>query len=143
MKEKKLIGYILIFCFFLYIIFYFIKDNNSNYKATFLDDELDIIFPHKIFLKSYEIKDYEKNELGEYKKILGREIYQDIDKIKIENISDLGIKLNHAYFYTMFQEDEKKPNSRLKSFGFCIKKDTVLIQNSNEKDFNFINECKQ
>lgn len=81
--------------------------------------------------------------MGEYKKILGRETYQYVDNIKIENISDLGIKLNHAYFYTMFREDEKNPSSRLKSFGFCIKKDTVLIQSSNEKDFNFINECKQ
>lgn len=43
MKEKKLIGYVLIFCFFLYIIFYFIKDNNSNYNVTFLDNDLDII----------------------------------------------------------------------------------------------------
>ena len=142
MKEKKVVGYILIFGFFLYIIFYFIKDNNANYKISFTNDSLDIIFPNEIFLKSYNIKDYDKNELGEYPIILEKEIYQDITKIRIDDISSLGIKSNHAYFYTMFQEDDKNPNKRLKSLGFCIKNDTVLIQSSNEEDLNFINECK-
>jgi len=143
MKNKKFIGYILIFGLFFYLIFIFMKDENLNYKIIFNNNDLDIILPNEVFLKSYEIKDYDKNELGEYKKLLEREVYKDMKKVRIENISEFGIKPNHAYFYTMFQEDDKNPNRRLKSLGFCITKDLVRIQKSRESDSNFIKICKQ
>ena len=147
-KFQKKIGYALILIFIGFFVLNYFKNENSKYKMKVYNDSLEIIFPNEIQLKGYKIRSYEDNDidvngLSSYKILLSEEMNKNTDRILINKLSKYNIKQNHAYFYTMFQEDDKNPNKRLKSLGFCIKNDTVLIQSSNEKDFNFINECKQ
>lgn len=147
MKEKKIVGYIIIGFFLIYIISFFIRNENEKFTISLVNNNLLIKFPNKIFVKDYAIKDYEEtnqsniNKIFEYKTILEKEYYQEVNEVFIRDISNYGIKENHAYFYTMFQEDNKNSSKKLKSLGFCIKKDFVLVQGSKEKDSDFINKC--
>jgi len=113
-----------------------------------VNDNLEILFPNEIRLKGYKIRDYEKgdvdlNETSSYKILLSKDIDKNTNRIIIKNISKYNIKQYHAYIYTMFQEDDENPNRRLKSLGFCIKQDFVLMQKSRESDSNFIKDCKK
>lgn len=108
------------------------------------NNNLEILFPNMIRVQSYEIRDYEKGGNGSaYKTIFSSKLYRKTNKVQINDIKRYGIKPNNAYFYSMFQEDEKNPTRRLKSLGFCIKGGSVIIQGSRERDSDFINSCKK
>lgn len=145
MKEKKLVGYTLIALFLISIIF--VLNKNKEFKIILVNNNLTIEFPNKIFVKYYAIKDFEKNpsanetDISEYKTILEKSYYKKVDHISISNISNYNIRSNHAYFYVMTQENDKELNARLKSIGFCLKHNYVLLQKNREKDSDFIKNC--
>ncbi|RKG33116.1 hypothetical protein D7V21_09830 [Acinetobacter guerrae] len=147
MGNEKKVGYFLILILFSFMIFFFLKDENSNFKISLIGDDLEIFFPNKIFVRSFEVLDYESVSLNkvngsfEYKKILSKNYYKDTRGIRINSISNYNIKSNHAYFYQMGQEDVKNPNQNFKTLGFCINKKDVLLQKSREKDADFIKKC--
>lgn len=147
MKEKKIFGYILIVLFLIYIISLFVRNDNEKFNISLINNNLFIKFPNKMLVKSYAIKDYEKtnrsntNETFEYRTILEKEYYQEVNEVVIKDISNYGIKENHAYFYIMFQEDDKNSSSKLKTLTFCLKNKEVLLKSSNEKDADFIKRC--
>lgn len=149
LKEKKLVGYIIVSLFFIYIISFFIGNENEKFNISLVNNNLLIIFPNKILVKDYAIKDYEEinksniNETFEYKTIFKTEYYQEVSEIVIKDISNYNIKENHAYFYVMSQEDERNSNSKLKTLGFCLKNKEVLLKGSKEKDNDFIKKCHQ
>lgn len=145
MKDKKLVGYILIALLLVFI--FFVLNKNEEFRLILVNDSLTFEFPNEIFVKHYAIKDFERhtpaeeNEISEYKTILEKSYYKEVDHITINNISKYGIRSNHAYFYVMTQENSKDLNARLKSIGFCLKKDQILLQNSREQDLKFIEKC--
>ena len=147
MKEKKIVGYVLVTLFLISIIFMLNKNKNEEFKISLIHDSLVINFPNKIFVKNYAIKDFEKDNFStpngptEYRKVLENSYYKEVDHIKIENISKYNIIPDHAYFYVMTQENDHDLNARLKSLGFCIKWNSVLLQSSREKDSDFIEKC--
>lgn len=142
MKEK-ITGYILIFLFITYLIFNFTKNRNSDFNAKLISGDLEISFPNNIFVKDYVIKDFERNTSNEYKIIMEQKLYQDVAKIVIKDISNYNIQPNHAYFYQMAQDNSKEPTKKFKTLGFCIKRNTVILQKSREKDIHFIDRCHQ
>lgn len=147
MKEKKIVGYTLIILFLISIIFMLNKNKDEEFKISLIQNSLVINFPNKIFVKNYAIKDFEKDNFStqngptEYRKVLENSYYKEVNYIKIENISKYNIIPDHAYFYVMTQENDHDLNARLKSLGFCIKGNSVLLQNSREKDSDFIEKC--
>ncbi|USE84079.1 hypothetical protein [Acinetobacter tibetensis] len=147
MKDRKIIGYTLIALFLLSIIFILNKNKHEEFKISLINDSLVINFPNKIFVKNYAIKDFEKDNFSnsngpkEYRKVLENSYYKEVDHIKIENISKYNIIPDHAYFYVMTQENDHDLNASLKSLGFCIKGNNVLLQNSREEDSAFIEKC--
>lgn len=144
MREKEVVGYLLILMLIIYLIFSFLKNENSSFQMNVNNNNLEILFPNAIWVQSYEIRDYEKRENGlAYKTVLSSVLLKKTNKVQINDIKRYGIKPNNAYFYSMFQEDEKNPTRRLKSLGFCIKAQIVIIQGSRERDSDFINNCKK
>lgn len=108
------------------------------------NNNLEILFPNTIRVQTYEIRGYEKEENSlKYTKFLSGKLYRNINKLEIKDIKRYGIKPNNVYLYSMFQEDEKNPNRRLKSLSFCIKAESVIIQGSREGDSDFFNNCKK
>ncbi|OCA07122.1 hypothetical protein XM61_19055, partial [Acinetobacter pittii] len=97
MKEKKIVGYVLVTLFLISIIFMLNKNKNEEFKISLIHDSLVINFPNKIFVKNYAIKDFEKDNFStpngptEYRKVLENSYYKEVDHIKIENISKYNI----------------------------------------------------
>ena len=148
-KKNKISFFILISFVGFSLIYYYFRDENSNYHMNLLGSSLTISFPNDIYVKYYRIRDYENTGVladgtsYKYNTILDISYFKDAEKVQIDNIFKYNIKPNHAYLYQMSQSNENDPTARFKTLGFCIKKNVVLIQKSREKDEKFIRKCHQ
>lgn len=119
------------------------ENENARYHLKLNGDDLVITFPNTVFLKSYEIRDFENKESGEYERILSKSgIYKDMNQISVD-ISNLNLESNHSYFFKMAREDSKDDDKKYKTIVFCIKNNAVILKEQNKDDETFKKSCRQ
>lgn len=127
------------FILIIYVSFIVLNKKDNKIELSINDSNIYFTFSEKnIIIHGYEVRSFlerEKNSL-EYKKILKKNIEENISLISIENYNSHNIEKNKPYYISISREGlANEPGVVMQSINFCIKDVNLIYSEKNEEIF--------